>query len=51
VAPGKNNYDFKSLFNILKEVGYRGSISIECRWEDKKTELPRSLEYLRKEWG
>lgn len=51
VAPGKNNYLFKSLFNILKEVGYRGSISIECRWEDKKTELPRSLEYLRKEWG
>ncbi|MCX7795183.1 MAG: sugar phosphate isomerase/epimerase [bacterium] len=50
VAPGKNDYDFKALFNILKEVNYKGYISIECRWEDKKAELPKVLEYLRKEW-
>ncbi|HOP56247.1 MAG TPA: sugar phosphate isomerase/epimerase family protein, partial [bacterium] len=50
VAPGKNNYDFKSLFNALKAAGYNGCISIECRWEDKAKELPESLEYLRKEW-
>ena len=50
VAPGKNNYDFKSLFNALKAAGYNGCISIECRWEEKAKELPESLEYLRKEW-
>lgn len=50
VAPGKNNYDFKSLFNSLKAVGYSRGISIECRWEDKAKELPESLKYLRKEW-
>ncbi|MBC7319811.1 sugar phosphate isomerase/epimerase [bacterium] len=50
VAPGKNNYNFKALFNALKEANYKGAISIECRWEDKKNELPKSLEYLRKEW-
>lgn len=50
VAPGKNDYDFRTLFNILKEINYKGYISIECRWEDKKTELPKVLEYLRKEW-
>jgi sugar phosphate isomerase/epimerase len=50
IAPGKGDYDFKSLFNFLKDIGYNGSISIECRWEDKAKELPQSLEYLRKEW-
>ncbi|MGC8971394.1 MAG: sugar phosphate isomerase/epimerase family protein [bacterium] len=51
VAPGKKDYNFKSLFNVLKEVEYKGFISVECRWEDKKRELPKSLEFLRKEWG
>jgi len=51
VAPGKRDYDFKSLFNVLKEIEYRGFISVECRWEDKKQELPKSLEFLRKEWS
>ncbi len=50
VAPGKNDYNFKDLFSALKAVNYKGYISIECRWEDKKTELPKVLEYLRKEW-
>jgi len=50
IAPGKGDYDFKSLFNCLKLINYNGSISIECRWEDKAKELPKSLDYLRKEW-
>lgn len=50
VAPGRSNYDFKSLFDCLKNVGYKGCISIECRWEDKSKELPESIKYLRKEW-
>lgn len=33
-APGTGGEDFTAYFNALKEVKYKGRISVECRWKD-----------------
>lgn len=33
-APGTGSEDFTPYFNALKEVKYKGRISVECRWEN-----------------
>lgn len=49
-APGAVGYDFRPFFAALSEGGYRGRISVECRWQDFESELPRALEVLRSHW-
>ena len=49
-APGAVGYDFRPFFGALSEGGYRGRISVECRWQDSESELPRALEVLRTHW-
>jgi len=39
-APGVHGEDFTPFFRALKAIGYRGRISVECRWEDREMELP-----------
>ena len=33
-APGVKGDDFTPYFKALRKTGYKGSISIECRWDD-----------------
>lgn len=46
-APGTHNEDFTAYFTALKNVGYQGLMSIECRWEDLETQAASALEAMR----
>ena len=46
--PGSGSYPLERLFAILREIGYDGMASSECRWgEDYTGETARSLSFLR----
>ena len=42
-APGTQNEDFTAYFKALKNVGYEGKMSVECRWEDLETQAPTAI--------
>ncbi|MFW5756044.1 MAG: sugar phosphate isomerase/epimerase family protein [Tangfeifania sp.] len=46
-APGTHNEDFTAYFRALKNVGYEGMMSIECRWEDLETQAPKAIEAMK----
>lgn len=46
-APGTHGEDFVPYFRALKKVGFKGKISIECKWENFDAEVVTSLKYLR----
>ena len=46
-VPGSGHLDFMPVFRALKEVGYRGTISLECiPYEDRIATGARGLAYL-----
>lgn len=45
-APGKMKDNFVPYFKALKQIGYKGRISVECRWESMKAEAKPAHEYL-----
>lgn len=45
-APGVHGDDFTPYFAALKTIGYRGRISIECRWQERAAELPAAAAEL-----
>ncbi|MCK4999169.1 MAG: sugar phosphate isomerase/epimerase, partial [Anaerohalosphaera sp.] len=47
--PGKNGEDFTPYLVALKQIGYSGSISMECRWGNFSEELAPAAAYLRKQ--
>ncbi len=47
--PGTERDNFAPYFNALKQINYRGRISIECRWKDMKDQLPAAVEYMKKQ--
>jgi sugar phosphate isomerase/epimerase len=46
-APGTHNEDFTAYFKALKEVGYDGKMSVECRWEDLETQAPTAITVMK----
>lgn len=48
-APGKSNEDFVPYFAALKQAGYKGRITIECRWESLKDECRPAYAYLQQQ--
>ncbi len=50
-APGTIAYDFRPFLRALAQIGYRGRVSVECRWEDFPSQLPRALAVLRQQWA
>ena len=45
--PGSGSYPLQELFDLLREVGYEGRASIECRWgEDFFQEATQALRFL-----
>lgn len=50
-APGVRGEDFTPYFQALKDIGYKGRISIECRWKDLVQELPRALQTMNEQMG
>ena len=47
--PGKNREDLTGYLAALKQIGYRGRISVECRWEKFDSETPVALAYMNKQ--
>lgn len=46
-APGTHGQDFVPYFRALKKAGFKGKISIECKWNDFTNEVEPSLQYLK----
>lgn len=47
--PGVAGDDFRPYLQALRQAGYAGAISVECRWDDLATELPAALKALREQ--
>lgn len=50
-APGVNNEDFIPCFKALKEVKYKGSLTIECNWKNLGDQAVLAKSYLEKQIG
>ena len=47
--PGADGYSYRAYFEALREVGYPGSISMECRWADITAEAVRAVANVRRD--
>ena len=45
--PGTDGDNFRPYLNALREIGFEGSVSIECRWKDFDAEIGPALAALR----
>lgn len=48
-APGVAGDDFRPYLKALKDVGYKGRISLECRWSDIRKQVGGSVRELRRQ--
>jgi sugar phosphate isomerase/epimerase len=49
--PGRGHLDFRPGFRTLKEIGYDGPLSLECRLAGEPLEVLRSAgDYLKRQW-
>ena len=49
-APGEKKDDFTPYFAALKKIGYKGHVSIECRWKDMEEQAPAALAYMKQQF-
>lgn len=49
-SPGLKGDDFRPYFKALKQIGYKGCVSIECRWKDLDKEIQPALSYMREQF-
>lgn len=49
--PGTGSYDYDRFFGYLKEAGYTGMISAECKVERPEADMRHSLNFLRRYWA
>jgi len=48
-APGVKGDDFTPYFKALKEINYRGSISIECNWKNFEEEIIPAIAEMKRQ--
>ena len=48
--PGTGRYDYDGFFKILKETGYAGMMSAECKITDPAADMRHSHAFLRRHW-
>lgn len=48
-APGTHGEDFTPYLKALKDVGYKGRMSIECRWENMEAQAGPAIEHIKKQ--
>jgi sugar phosphate isomerase/epimerase len=46
-APGTHNEDFTAYFKALKNAGYKGMMSVECRWENMEAQALLAIETIK----
>ena len=49
-SPGTKGDDFRLYFRALKEIGYKGCVSIEGRWKDLPREIQPALSYMQEQF-
>ena len=47
--PGTLGDNFRPYLKALKQTGYKGGISIECRWENMEEQLPGAITELKRQ--
>ena len=50
-APGTYGEDFTSYFEALKQVNYKGAISVECKWQDMEKQAPVAYRTIQEQWN
>jgi sugar phosphate isomerase/epimerase len=45
-APGTGHYPYATFVEQLRQAGYQGRISVECRWDDFATEAGPAVQFL-----
>lgn len=50
-APGTGTYPYTAFVDQLRQAGYAGMVSVECRWTDLEAEAGPSVTYLRQVFG
>jgi sugar phosphate isomerase/epimerase len=48
--PGTGAYPYDRFFGLLKEIGYAGMMSAECKIEDPANDMRHSHAFLRRHW-
>lgn len=48
-APGTDGDDFRPYLRALKEINYRGGLSLECNWTNLESEVKRGIETLKQQ--
>lgn len=46
-APGVNGEDFSPWFSALRQSGFKGRMSVECRWKDQSIEAAPALQTIK----
>lgn len=49
-APGVSGDDFVPYFKAFQQIGYKGKIALECRFNNLETELPLALKTIGEQW-
>lgn len=47
--PGTHGDDFRPFFRMLRETGFTGNCSIECRWTDLDAQAPVAVSVLKRQ--
>ena len=47
--PGEKGDDFTPYFKALKQIGFKGGISIECGWKDIEKQLPVAAKTMKEQ--
>ncbi|MDD4193028.1 MAG: sugar phosphate isomerase/epimerase, partial [Mangrovibacterium sp.] len=50
-APGTHGEDFTPYFDALKQVKYKGAISIECKWQDMEKQAAVAYRTILSQWN
>ena len=50
-APGTGEYPYPVFVDNLRQAGYDGMVSIECRWDDFSAEAGPAVQFLRQIFG
>ena len=48
--PGTGAYPYDRFFGLLREIGYAGAMSAECKVEDPANDMRHSRDFLRRHW-
>lgn len=50
-APGTGQYPYARFAALLRQAGYGGMVSVECRWDDFATQASAAVRFLRQVLG